>query len=159
MGGEICRRHTHLMIQTKPADFAASSRNPLIYGVLPQPRLRTRPVRPSSLFDRGRCFVSAMPISPIHLCSVLPFYSIWMKQACPVFRFAHHNAGQAPELRILFNKLSRLHALLTAVVFVFDGANRSLRKRGKIRARTTPHWLENQFRALIKLFGFSVHEV
>lgn len=84
---------------------------------------------------------------------------LWMKQCCVVFCFAHHNAGESPELRTLLYHLARLHRALTSVVFVFDGIDRPRLERGEARKRTTPHWLSSQFKELIKLFGFSVHTV
>ena len=84
--------------------------------------------------------------------------SIWLVQCCAVFRYAHHNAGENPEMRALFYRLCRLFRLHAVVVFVFDGTQRAEVKRGK-KVKKTPHWLEQGFIEMLKLFGFIVHQV
>ena len=84
--------------------------------------------------------------------------SIWLVQCCTVFRYVHHNAGENPEMRTLFYRLCRLLRLHAIVIFVFDGDERPKIKREK-NVQKTPHWLEQGFIEMVRLFGFIVHRV
>jgi hypothetical protein len=62
-------------------------------------------------------------------------------------------------MRTLFYRLCRLFRLHALVIFVFDGVQRADIKRGKIVKKKTPHWLEDGFIEMVKLFGFTIHRV
>ena len=70
----------------------------------------------------------------------------------------HLQAGQNPELHVLFYQLAALSWLPISAVFVFDGVHRPKTKRGKT-VRTFPHWLLTSFRKLAEAYGFHCHTV
>lgn len=86
--------------------------------------------------------------------------SIWLNQTQAVFnhRGLHAQAGENPELRVLYYRLARLLRLSVTAIFVFDGPKRPARKRGK-QVRTKPHWLTEGFKELVAAFGFHSHLV
>ncbi|RDB19153.1 Flap endonuclease GEN 1 [Hypsizygus marmoreus] len=69
----------------------------------------------------------------------------------------HSRAGQNPELRTLFQRLSILSRIPVSLVFVFDGPARPTSKCNK-HVYSTPHWLTSYFREFIEAFGFYVHD-
>jgi Holliday junction resolvase YEN1 len=88
------------------------------------------------------------------------FSSTWFYE-CQVFSSRgrqHLQAGQNPELRVLFYRLAALSRLPISAVFVFDGDRRPKSKRGKA-VRTFPHWLTTSFRKLAEAYGFYCHTV
>ncbi|EPQ55140.1 PIN domain-like protein, partial [Gloeophyllum trabeum ATCC 11539] len=82
--------------------------------------------------------------------------SLWIMQCCMAFRRNHAQAGESPELRTIFHRLSHFSKYPLIAVFVFDGPGRPHRKRGK-RVMTTPHWLTSGMQEMIEAFGFYVH--
>jgi len=97
----------------------------------------------------------------VDLHSIHPFltkHSLWLKQCAIPFRYAHHQAGENPELRTLFYQLARLYRLPVAVIVVFEGDGGPPVKRG-VRVNHNRHWLEAPFKTLVKLFGFAAHYV
>ncbi|KAJ7097830.1 PIN domain-like protein [Mycena belliarum] len=79
---------------------------------------------------------------------------LWLTQCQKVFHKPNHaQMGRNPELRILFYKLAALNQVGVIAVFVFDGPNRPSVKRNK-RVKVNPHWLVEEFREMIELFGF-----
>ncbi|EDR16161.1 uncharacterized protein LACBIDRAFT_321397 [Laccaria bicolor S238N-H82] len=83
--------------------------------------------------------------------------SIWLHQTQAVFHHAcHSQAGENPELRILFYKLKRFLNQPVNVVFVFDSDGRPSMKRGK-HVRTKEHWLTKHFQEFAQAYGFTVH--
>jgi Holliday junction resolvase YEN1 len=88
------------------------------------------------------------------------FYSTWFYE-CQVFSSRgrqHLQAGQNPELRVLFYRLATLSRLPISAVFVFDGDRRPKIKRGKA-VRMFPHWLTTSFKKLAEAYGFYCHTV
>ncbi|KAM6491164.1 PIN domain-like protein, partial [Amanita muscaria] len=84
--------------------------------------------------------------------------SIWIRQSQAIFfKPAHATAGENPELRTLFFKLSWLLSACILPIFVFDGPLRPSVKRGK-NVVATPHWLTEDFQQLINAFGFYSHQ-
>ncbi|PPR07281.1 hypothetical protein CVT26_012441 [Gymnopilus dilepis] len=69
---------------------------------------------------------------------------------------SHANAGQNPELRALFFRLTWLSRSGAIVVLVFDGPGRPGEKRNR-HVRTIPHWLTRLFKELALAFGFYCH--
>ena len=91
---------------------------------------------------------------------LINFSSSWFYE-CQVFSSRgrqHLQAGQNPELRVLFYRLAALSRLPITAVFVFDGDRRPKIKRGKA-VRIFPHWLTTSFRKLAEAFGFYCHTV
>lgn len=84
--------------------------------------------------------------------------SLWLKQCSIPFRYAHHQAGENPELRTLFYRLARLYRLPVAVIVVFEGHEGPSVKRG-VQVNRNRHWLEAPFKKLVELFGFVAHNV
>jgi Holliday junction resolvase YEN1 len=86
--------------------------------------------------------------------------SIWLYQTQAIFfrRGFHAQAGENPELCVLFYRLARLVKLPVTAIFVFDGPKRPAIKRGK-RVKSMPHWLTRGFKELIAAFGFHSHMV
>jgi Holliday junction resolvase YEN1 len=86
--------------------------------------------------------------------------SIWIGQAQAIFnsRELRAQAGENPELRVLYFRLARLLKLPVTAVFVFDGPKRPAVKRGK-QVRPKPHWLTHGLEALVTAFGFHSHQV
>ncbi|KAJ7272665.1 PIN domain-like protein, partial [Mycena haematopus] len=79
---------------------------------------------------------------------------LWITQCQAVFHNAPHaQMGRNPELRTLFYKVSALNNAGVIAVFVFDGHNRPTVKRNK-RVKPQPHWLIEEFKEIISLFGF-----
>jgi len=76
---------------------------------------------------KGIVFIVSVLMRGEHIfASFMPYflltgYSLWLKQCSIPFRYAHHQAGENPELRTLFYRLARLHRLPVAVIVVFDG--------------------------------------
>ncbi|KAJ7093743.1 PIN domain-like protein [Mycena epipterygia] len=79
--------------------------------------------------------------------------SIWMYQAERAVTPSNAQRGPNPQLRVLFYRLATLLELPIRVVFVFDGPARPEFKRGT-RVLTHGHWLTDQFRELIRHFGY-----
>ncbi|KAM6491705.1 PIN domain-like protein [Amanita muscaria] len=86
------------------------------------------------------------------------YSSIWIRQSQAVFfKPGHATAGENPELRTLFFKLSWLLSACILPTFVFDGPLRPSIKRGK-NVIAAPHWLTDDFQRLINAFGFYSHQ-
>lgn len=66
--------------------------------------------------------------------------------------------GENPELRTLFNRLTRLLGMFIIPVFVFDGPLRPNSKRGR-QVSSTAHWLTDGFKDFITAFRFYCHDV
>ncbi|KAL9940225.1 hypothetical protein V8E36_000930 [Tilletia maclaganii] len=83
--------------------------------------------------------------------------SIWLFHAMSL----KHTAGDRGEIRMLFFRLAKLHALPIMPIFVFDGPGRPRWKRNKQRGHTgnARYSFPNQadFEQLIHLFGFAVY--
>jgi hypothetical protein len=113
---------------------------------------------------KGIVFIVSVLMRGEHIfASFMPYflltgYSLWLKQCSIPFRYAHHQAGENPELRTLFYRLARLHRLPVAVIVVFDGDAGPPIKRG-VQVIRNRHWLEEPFRMLVRLFGFVIHSV
>ena len=91
---------------------------------------------------------------------LINFSSTWFYE-CQVFSSRgcqHLQAGQNPELWVLFYWLATLSRLPITTVFVFDGDRRPKIKRGKA-VQIFPHWLTTSFRKLAEAFGFYCHTV
>lgn len=84
--------------------------------------------------------------------------SLWFRHCQYPFRYGHAQAGENPELRVLFFRLARLLGSCTTAIFVFDGAGRPNFKRDR-NVIKKPHWLEEGFKDLIQAFGFVHHTV
>jgi Holliday junction resolvase YEN1 len=100
------------------------------------------------------------PFSSLDAWSANASPSIWLNQTQAVFEHAglHAQAGENPELKVLFNRLCRLVLLPINVIFVFDGPQRPSIKRGK-RVAVKAHWLIEGFKSFILAFGFHAHTV
>jgi len=87
------------------------------------------------------------------------FCSIWMHECQAVFFGpCHTQMGENPELHTLFYRLAALLEMSIIPVFVFDGPNRPLQKRGR-NVVTRPHWMTDRFKKFIEAFGFYYHTV
>ena len=84
--------------------------------------------------------------------------SIWLVSSQFASRHCHAQAGENPELRTLFHRLSRFAAHPVSVVFVFDGPRRPTTKR-QTCVVPKAHFLTSGFQELIEAFGFIYHEV
>ena len=85
--------------------------------------------------------------------------SIWMMKAQKVFhKPSHTQCGKNPELRALFYRLCYLARFQLSAVFIFDGASRPSSKRSK-HVRSKPHWLTEDFKKFISMFGFHYYVV
>jgi XPG N-terminal domain len=85
--------------------------------------------------------------------------SIWMMKAQKVFhKPSHTQCGKNPELRALFYRLCYLARFQLSAVFIFDGAGRPSSKRAK-QVRSKPHWLTEDFKKFISMFGFHYYMV
>ena len=85
--------------------------------------------------------------------------SIWMMKAQIVFhKPSHAQCGKNPELCALFYWLCYLARFQLSAVFVFDGAGRPSSKHGK-QVRSKPHWLTEDFKKFISMFGFHYYVV
>ncbi|KAK0548264.1 hypothetical protein OC845_003663 [Tilletia horrida] len=85
--------------------------------------------------------------------------SIWLFHAMTMTKTA---GGHSGEVRMLFFRLAKLHALPIIPIFVFDGPKRPSWKRSKQRPASLsnsrysfPH--QRDFEHLIHIFGFAVH--
>lgn len=81
-----------------------------------------------------------------------------MRQLQQVFSIGHAQAGENPELRTFFYRLSMLAERPVHVIFVVDGPLRPKVKRGK-HVKTTPHWLTEGMKRFTEAFGFDWIEV
>ncbi|KIL57606.1 hypothetical protein M378DRAFT_87657 [Amanita muscaria Koide BX008] len=89
---------------------------------------------------------------------MIKYPSIWIRQSQAVFfKPGHATAGENPELRTLFFKLSQLLSACILAIFIFDGPLRPSVKRGK-NVVASPHWLTEDFQRLINAFGFFSHQ-
>jgi len=70
--------------------------------------------------------------------------TLWLEQLIP-YQYAHHQAGENPELRTLFDRLAKLYLLSVAVILVFEGSSL---KHG-VQVKHNWHWLEAPFKVLI----------
>jgi XPG N-terminal domain len=80
--------------------------------------------------------------------------SIWFAQAQFAFRAGHAQAGENPELRVIFFKLAYLLQFPITPLFVFDGPGRPPVKRG-VNVVEKPHWLTLPMKELLDGFRFS----
>jgi hypothetical protein len=82
-----------------------------------------------------------------------------MKKAQAKFYHPQHaQAGENPELRVLFYRLCYLLRRPITPIFVFDGPERPAFKRNQLVV-PQPHWLTELFQAFIAAFGFHSHTV
>jgi len=87
------------------------------------------------------------------------FGSIWLHQTQAIFYHAcHSQAGENPELQILFHKLNWFLNQPVNVVFVFDSDKHPSMKHRK-HIRTKEHWLVKRFGEFTEAYGFSIHTV
>ncbi|CAD6936850.1 unnamed protein product [Tilletia controversa] len=120
---------------------------------------QTRPGQPSSSRTAEAETVPAKRCGPVRRHLVLGVdASIWLYHAMTM----KHTGGHKAEVRMLFFRLAKLHALPIIPIFVFDGPGRPVWKRNKQRpgAYTNaqysfPH--QSDFEKLIRLFGFAVY--
>ncbi|THU78674.1 PIN domain-like protein [Dendrothele bispora CBS 962.96] len=66
---------------------------------------------------------------------------------------SHAQLGQNPELRNIFQRLSRMSTLPIALVAVFDGPGRPSRKRNTAVSKT-PHWMTKRSQEILRAFGY-----
>ncbi|KAL0957450.1 hypothetical protein HGRIS_001247 [Hohenbuehelia grisea] len=78
--------------------------------------------------------------------------SIWLNRAQTKFLKHHYQAGENPELHLLFSWLTHLLKSPLIVVFVFDGPHRPANKRKK-SVKQKPHYLTDRFATLLKPSG------
>ena len=81
-----------------------------------------------------------------------------MKAQMVFHKPSHAQCGKNPELRALFYRLCYLARFQLSAVFVFDGAGRPSSKRAK-QVRSKPHWLTEDFKKFISMFGFHYYTV
>ncbi|KAL0948137.1 hypothetical protein HGRIS_010758 [Hohenbuehelia grisea] len=82
--------------------------------------------------------------------------SIWLNRAQTKFLKHHYQAGENPELDLLFSWLTHLLKSPLIVVFVFDGPHCPANKRKK-SVKHKPHYLTDPFCDLVA-FGFHSHD-
>ncbi|KAF8226769.1 PIN domain-like protein [Tricholoma matsutake] len=83
--------------------------------------------------------------------------SIWMKKSQAKFYHPQHaQAGENPELRVLFYCLCYLLRHPITPIFIFDGPARPAIKRNT-NVIAQAHWLTQQFQEFISMFGFHLH--
>ena len=104
----------------------------------------------------ARC---ASEISTLYQAYTL-YLGIWLNQTQAVFNHGglHAQAGENPELQVLYYRLAHLLRLPVTAIFVFDGLKRPAWKCGK-QVRAKPHWLTEGFKELAAAFGFHSHLV
>lgn len=66
-----------------------------------------------------------------------------------------HSNTKNPELATLFARCCRLLEEPISALFFFDGPERASMKRGK-QVRGNPHWIERDFKKMVKAFGWEV---
>ncbi|EDR05750.1 uncharacterized protein LACBIDRAFT_302419 [Laccaria bicolor S238N-H82] len=66
-----------------------------------------------------------------------------------------HSNTKNPELATLFARCCRLLEEPISALFFFDGPKRASVKRGK-QVRGNPHWIEHDFKKMVKAFGWGV---
>ncbi|THU99900.1 PIN domain-like protein [Dendrothele bispora CBS 962.96] len=69
---------------------------------------------------------------------------------------SHAQLGQNPELRNIFQRISRLSTLPIALVVIFDGPARPGCKRNST-VRKTPHWMTSRSKEILQGFGHSYY--
>lgn len=82
--------------------------------------------------------------------------SIWINSAAAAPANSGTQRGLNPELGVIFYRLARLAALPLNAVFVFDGAGRPDRKRGKVVTKKS-YLLTPFIKDLVTAFGFAHH--
>ena len=88
-------------------------------------------------------------------------FSTWFYESQGVFNgrgYSHAQAGENPELKVIFFRLCWLSRTGVSAVVVFDGPNRPKKKRGR-SVRSQPHWMTQKFKDLVNAFGFYYHTV
>lgn len=89
------------------------------------------------------------------------FASIWIDNCSAVFHKSsiHTQAGENPELRVLFFRLCHLLRAPITPIFVFDGPGRPDEKRGHLVKSSQSLWITPYVKTLISAFGFQFYEV
>lgn len=84
--------------------------------------------------------------------------SVFMYRAIGKFKTRHSSTGPVPELYTIVSKLLHLARTPLVPVFVFDGPNRPIVKRGK-HVKVREHWLVESFKAFADALGFYTLDV
>ncbi|THV04509.1 hypothetical protein K435DRAFT_850772 [Dendrothele bispora CBS 962.96] len=71
---------------------------------------------------------------------------------------SHAQLGQNPELRNIFQWLSRMSTLPIVLVAVFNGPGRPSRKRNMAVSKT-PHWMTKRSQEILQAFGYHYYMV